>query len=344
MKKSQLVMKAARRVGAPKLLDLYWGRDRLTVLAHHRVTDDGTRPDFPYYQPNISAAPAQFVEQLAFIAANFNVISLDDLVEHVVGGKALPERPLLITFDDGYLDNYQHAYPALKQHGFPAVIFLMTSRMAHSVPAWWDECAYYFARTTLPAADLPLVRRQSLDSPAERLAAREAVLQQLKQVTEAQKLSALKQIGETLDVAPPPVDPNLFVNWDQVREMVRDGIACMPHTVTHPILTRVSPEQQREEIVGSRDRIREETGQDTPAFAYPNGGVEDYDRTTLQILEEEGFRVAFTLTPGPMRAARVHQYPLQIQRVFLSARDSLDRFVFKLMGVPAFQEPIRFID
>ncbi|MBN2471650.1 MAG: polysaccharide deacetylase family protein, partial [Anaerolineae bacterium] len=251
MKKSQVIMGAARKAGLPGLLDLYWGQDRITVLAHHRVTDAGKAADFPYYQPNISATPAQFDEQLAYIAAHFSVIGLHDLVAYVVENKPLPPRPLLITFDDGYLDNYQHAFPVLQRYGFPAVIFLMTSRMTHSAPPWWDECAYYFFHTTREDANLPLVGPQRLDSPAARLAGREAVLQAMERVPEAQKLAALQELGRTLAVAPPPLDPGLFMNWDQARDLVNNGVACMPHTVTHPILTRVSPEQQRQEIVDS---------------------------------------------------------------------------------------------
>lgn len=343
MKKSQLVMTAARRFGIPRLLDVYWGSDRITVLAHHRVTDEGSSPNFPYFQPNISATPAMFEAQLAYIVEHFNVISVADLAAYVSEGKALPSRPLLITFDDGFLDNYEHAYPALKRRGLPAVIFLMTSRMDNPVPAWWDECAYYFFHTKYGQADLPLIGHQVFPDAAARLAVRNRLTEALKSVPEGEKLTALAAAGEALGVNPPPADPNLFVNWDQVRELVNNGVACMPHTVNHPILTRISPAEQYAEIIGSRDRIRDETGQQTVAFAYPNGGAADYDENSLRILQDAGFSVAFTLAPGPMRPGTLRQHPFEIQRVFLSHRDSLERFIFKTMGVPALQEPARFV-
>lgn len=343
MKKSQLAMTVARRLGGPSLLARYWGADRVTVLAHHRISEDHGGADFPYFQPNISATPAMFEAQLAYIVEHFNVISVADLAAYVLEGKALPPHPLLITFDDGYLDNYEHAFPALKRFGLPAVIFLMTSRMDNPVPAWWDECAYYFFHTRKEHADLPLIGQQVFISPEARMAVRDRLTYELKLVSEAEKLTALAATGEVLGVEPPPADPDLFMNWDQVRELVGEGVACMPHTVNHPVLTRVSPEEQRAEIVGSRDRIREETGQDTVAFAYPNGGVADYDATTLSILREAGFGLSFTLVPGPMRAAMLQRHPLEIQRVFLSDRDSMERFIFKIMGVPALQEPAEFV-
>ena len=344
MKKSQLVLSMAYRFGAPWLLDRYWGADRITVLAHHRVTDDATAADFPYYHPIVSATPALFEQQLAYVANHFNVIDLNDLVAFVVDGKKLPPRPLLITFDDGYLDNYEYAFPALKRFGFPAAIFLMTSRMEHSVPPWWDECAYYFFHTTRQSAQLPLIGEQQWTTSAEKTAVRELLMQALKRVPEEEKLRALEASGSALGVDVPPEDPGLFMNWDQVRDLVNNGIACMPHTVTHPILARATPEQQRREIFDSRDRVREETGQTTSAFAFPNGGFRDFDRTTLQLLQDAGFAVSFTLEPGPMRPARAQAYPYQIQRVFLSGRDSLERFVFKVMGIPAFQEPPKLVE
>ncbi|GAB4571219.1 MAG: hypothetical protein Kow0077_07320 [Anaerolineae bacterium] len=343
MKKSEVLIRLARRLGGATLLDRFWGHERLTVLAHHRVTPDVLHPDFPYYQPNVSATPEMFEAQLAYIASHYHVIGLEDLRQFVAHGASLPPRPLLITFDDGFRDNYDYAFPVLKRYGFPAVLFLMTSRMDEPVLAWWDACAYCFFHTDRGRADLPLLGETDLSTPVLKLAARERLMKHMKRVSEAEKLAALEQLPEALGVPEPPRVPEMFVTWDQVREMDSNGVVCMPHTMTHPILTRVDTDQQRSEITGSAARVREVTGREMVAFAYPNGTIDDYNETTLQALRSAGIELAFTLTPGPARPAEVRQHPLEIQRVFLSYKDSLDRFIFKLLGLPRFQEPPRFL-
>lgn len=342
MSKVQIAFKVLMALKAPRLLDAYWGAERLTVLAYHRIADP-TAPGFKYDPPVVSATPEKFALQMAYIREHFNVVDLEAVNTFLHHGRSLPPRPLLITFDDGYLDNYTHAYPVLKRHGFPAVIFLLTSRMDNPLPAWWDECAHYFHHTQRQAATLPLIGERDLSSPALRRAAREALVRQLKRIPEAEKLAALRQTGEALQVDPPGPDPDLFMTWDHVRELVSAGIACQPHTVNHPILARVDEETQRCEIVGSCERIREETGQTISAFAYPNGGVGDYTATTMRLLQQAGIRTAFTLLAGPVRPQVARQHPLEIPRVYLGGRDTVERFVFKVMGLPALMERPRFI-
>ncbi|MCC7450514.1 MAG: polysaccharide deacetylase family protein [Anaerolineae bacterium] len=332
--KKKLLAAALYKGGVPKLLNTYWGPDRLTVLAYHRITDP-TPSQFSYYIPNISCAPEMFARQMDYVAQHFNVIDLAALRDFIERGTPLPPRPLLITFDDGYLDNYTNAYPVLRQHKFPAVIFLMTRAMDDPTPPWWDACGYYFQHTLRTQANLPLVGACDLSTPALRNAARESLMRRLKQIPEGQKQEAMQMLPTALDVTPPPLEPRLFMNWDEVREIVANGVACQPHTVTHPILTRIDPAEVRRQLKESRTKIEQETGQIATTFAYPNGTLADYNADTMQALRENGYTIAVTLIPGPMRIADVKQHPLQIARIFLGNRDSFESFVMKVMGLPA---------
>ncbi|MCS6871573.1 MAG: polysaccharide deacetylase family protein [Anaerolineae bacterium] len=333
-KRSQLAIAMLARLGVPRLLDTFWGKNRLTVLAYHRITD-ATAPDFLYYRPNVSASPQMFARQMAWIAKRFNVISLPVLHAFLTKGRPLPSRPLLITFDDGYLDNYQNAFPVLKRLQLPAVIFLMTSRMEHPAPPWWDECALYLNLTEHQQAELPLIGMCDLSTPEARRAVTDRLLRALKQVPEAEKQAAIRAVRERLDVPEPTADPPLFVNWEQVREMVAADIACMPHTVNHPILTRVDAEQAYYELAESRAQIEAQTDQQATAFAYPNGTPSDYNAAIIQMLRDLGFQSAYTLTPAPMSLRALRRYPLQIRRAFLLYKDSFDLFKLKVMGLPS---------
>ncbi|PJF37280.1 MAG: hypothetical protein CUN49_01095 [Candidatus Thermofonsia Clade 1 bacterium] len=333
-KRSQLAIAALARLGVPRLLDGLWGKQRLTVLAYHRIAD-ATAPDFVHYRPNVSATPQMFARQMAWIAKHFNVISLPVLHAFLIKGRPLPARPLLITFDDGYLDNYLQAFPILKRLQLPAVIFLITSRMARPAPPWWDECALYLNLTAHQRAELPLLGECDLSTPEARRAATDQLLRALKRIPESEKQAAVRRLGELLEVPAPSAHPPLFVNWDQVREMIAANIACMPHTVNHPILTRVSAEEAYRELAESKAHIEAQTDQQATAFAYPNGTPSDYNSAIVGMLRDLGFQSAYTLTPGPMSLRALRRYPLQIRRVFLLYKDSFDLFKLKVMGLPA---------
>ncbi len=335
MSKTSQLSSLLYKAQAPRLLDAYWGVNRLTVLAYHRIAEWDT-PDFDLYRPNVSASIEMFHRQMEYVAKNFTPIDLPMLDAYIQIGIPLPKRPILITFDDGYLDNYIYAYPIMRHHGLTGVIFLITDKMnnPNSVP-WWDVCGYMFNYTKKPKVKLPVIGDSDISKPKLREAARETFMGAIKKLPEAQKLAAMKELGTALDVPEPKLDEPLFVSWDQVRDLVDNGIACQPHTVTHPIMTRIDSAEQKRQLIEARDTIERETRQKAVAFAYPNGTPDDYDITTKQILKETGYRMAFTLTPGPMRANEVRENPLEIKRVFLSYKDTLEVAVFKMLGGPA---------
>jgi peptidoglycan/xylan/chitin deacetylase (PgdA/CDA1 family) len=335
MSKRERVARLLRHSGGIHALDWFWGKQRLTVLAYHRINDYPS-PDFLGYAPIVSASPQMFERQMEFVAQHYNVIELEALQRYVLEGIPLPPKPLLITFDDGYLDNYQHAFPILRQYGLPAVLFLVSDCMdAPATPLWWDACALYFRNTQKTSASLPLLGDREFGSAHERQAVLDELIARLKTLPEPDKQQALQQTAVALDVSRNTDYPPFFVTWDQVREMVAGGVACQPHTVTHPILARVTPAEAHRQLAESKARIQAETKQPTFAFAFPNGQPGDYDANSLRSLHELGYTVAFTLAPGPMRASAVRSHPLQMKRVYLGRRDSFEMFLMKIMGIPA---------
>ncbi len=333
MRKSHLFANALIRSDAIRLFDAFWGPSRLTVLVYHRIAD-ATAPDFPFYRSNVSASPEMFAHQMDYVAKHFSVIDLATLENFVEYRQPLPPRPLLITFDDGYLDNYLYAYPILRARGFPAVIFTITEQLSNPSIPWWDQCAYFFQRTAKTQAKVPLLGQVDLSTPANRNAVIESMLCALKRLPENLKHEKLAELQASVEVACPPDDHSLFISWDQARELVANGIVCQPHTLNHPILTRISYSEAVRQIQDSGAQIEMGTGQRARAFAYPNGWPGDYDSTTLQALRDAGYKLGFTLLPGPIQATEVRRHPLEIARVSIHYRDTFAIFVMRVMGVP----------
>ncbi|GAB4479207.1 MAG: hypothetical protein Kow00124_24520 [Anaerolineae bacterium] len=306
----------------------------LTVLAYHRITYHDL-PTFDTFRPNVSATPEGFAAQLDYISTRYNVIAVDDLLAWLREERDLPPHPLLITFDDGYYDNYEHARPILQARGMPAVVFLATNHIGSSEPFYWDLVAYCFHHTPQMEAYLPNAGRRSWRSAREREAVMRGWIGSLKALPDRKKWTAVRALPEALGVSVPEgAFSGLHMSWDNVREMVAAGIDMGAHTQTHPILTRISREQASVEIAGSRKRIEDEIGQPVTTFAYPNGLTGDFNRELEAMLRTLGFEAAFTLQPGPARPREVLRRPMAIRRILINHRDTLSRFAAKLAGLP----------
>ena len=310
-----------------------WGPRCLTVLAYHRIADPH-QADFRTYRANVSATPANFAAQLDFLHKHFQPVSLAEVLAWLEEGRSLPRYPALVTFDDGYADNWSAAMPALRAHQTPAHIFLATAYIGQNRPFFWDLAAYCFHHTPLPEAELPGQGRVSWPDPQSKQSALENWLAWLKNLPDAAKWVALEQLPDQLHVTiPDNAFAGLHLTWDQVRQMAREGISFGAHTHTHPIMTRISLPQARHEANLSRARLQEELGQSVTTFAFPNGQATDFNTRLQDMLHQCGFRAAFTLLPGPNRARQARRAPFAIRRVAIHYRDALPRFAGKVMGL-----------
>lgn len=303
----------------------FW-KNSLTVLNYHRITsldDDG----FDTFKPNVSASPEDFERQMDYAARWFNVISTRDLVGWLDGGAPLPPHAALITFDDGYLDNYTFAYPILRKHNFPAIIFLTTNHIESDLPFYWDLAAYCLHHTRKDHVVLPDGTRREWTSRAEAERVGATLIEQAKSLTEDEKRAWMSRLPDALDVSiPAGFFRNLMLSWGQVREMRRNGIEFGGHTMNHPILTRVPLEKAKEEIVGSKARVEQELGEKILGFAYPNGLTGDFNAEIERAVAEAGYGAAFTLLNGPSPNAEVKRDRFAIRRVFISHKHTLPQF------------------
>jgi len=304
----------------------------LTVLNYHRI-DDPFRPGFNTFKPNVSATPSQFAQQMDYLSQHYNVISGRDIAEWLRGGKRLPANAAVITFDDGYRDNLEHAYPVLKSRDLPAIIFLTTSHIDSDTSFYWDIVAYCFDHTPKNNADFPLLGNRQWHSAESRKQVMDEWIAMLKTLPEVDKKKQVDQLSEILHASvPDDLSAGLTLKWSEVRHLSDNGIEMGSHTVSHPILTRVPLEEARDELVQSKSKIEAEINKQVVSFAYPNGQYSDFNQALVNCVAEAGYQVAFTLVPGPTRFKSVKKSPYTIRRIFLSYRDTFPGFVGKLMG------------
>ena len=309
------------------------------VLNYHRV---GPSTDTPFDRGCFSATAAQFEEHLNHLKKRCTIVGLDqlDAITNATAERP-PKRPVLLTFDDGYADNYHLALPLLKKHNVPAVFFPTTAFIDREAVAWWDEIAWLIRRLPqgafrLPNFDLsitlagpPWVDDHPPDRSAyePRGAAIRDTLEAYKKLPTRRAKEMLAELREIVGLdAPTEALSNLYLTWDQLREMRDAGMAVGGHTMTHPVLARLSAEEQRTEVVGCRDRLREQLGEAPIAFSYPVGRPGTFTEQTETIVHEAGFRWGFQFFGGlwrlgPDGQAKATRLTIPRLPVYAQARD-----------------------
>lgn len=315
----------AFRTGLIRAGRQFWSKS-LTVLNYHRI-DDPHRAGFDSFLPTVSAHPDEFNRQIEYLDRWFNVISLRDVINWLAGRHSLPPYAALITFDDGYLDNYTTAYPILRQHEFPAVIYLTSGHIDTDVPFYWDLAAYCFFHTKADHVLFPNLTEGFWRNSGDRDKVSNSWIESMKALPETQKQEWVSRLPEKLAVSiPHNYFRKLMMNWDQVREMSSNGMEFGGHTINHPILSSLPLDQARVEIEGSKADIESEIGKQIFSFAYPNGKRADLDPSIENLVKDAGFRAAFTLLNGPTSQLEARQNPYAIRRIFIGNHHTLPQF------------------
>lgn len=301
------------------LLRLYT-RQKLTVLLYHGVEDEYSLGLFNYRQKFLT--PEVFREQMTYIKRHYTVLSLDTAIEHLRNGTPFPPHPLVITFDDGYRNMYRLAYPILKEYALPATVFVTTGFLDKQEPLWVDRLEYAVGKSTHFGATM-----------SERAAYDAKKRQALKALPDAERKEALETIehesGMSLTTLDGPTAVYAPLSWDEVREMEKHGIICGAHTVTHPILSRLTTGELTYELVESFARVRSNTKNCTNVFAYPNGQAEDVTDDVIAEVRHTGFEAALTTLPG----WNTHDTnPYMLRRFTLDGTGSFMYFILTITG------------
>ena len=279
---------------------------------YHRIGDPATQP---WDRTLWNATGEELDAQLAVLAREADVIGPEDVARLQRAGTA--GRHVLVTFDDGYRDNYELAYPLLRRHGVHASFFLATGFLDRPHVAWWDEVAWMVrhaggatldARPWLPDP-LPL---ESVEQDRT-IAAIVGVYKGLPADEGERLLDRVAEAGGSGRCGPEHAD-GLWMTWDMARELRDAGMTIGGHTVEHPILARVPLERQRAEIDGCAQRLEAELGQPMRWFAYPVGSQDAFTSETQALLRERGVELGFSFYGGlgrydawnPYDVPRVH--------------------------------------
>ncbi|WP_374482999.1 polysaccharide deacetylase family protein [Zoogloea sp.] len=285
------------------LASLFGGRSsRFGTLIFHRVVPE---PD-PLQPGEICAA--QFDELIGVLVRYFNILSAEEAIEAWQAGK-LPPRTLVITFDDGYADNFTIAYPILRKHGVRALFFIASGYLDGGV-MFNDAVIETVRRTELNELDLDWMGlgRYALSTVAQRRTLIQTLLQRIKYLSLDGRCEALDRLREEAAVALPA---DLMLTTGQLRGLSGGGMAIGGHTTHHPILAVLDEDQAMDEVVKNRLQLADLLGEAPRFFAYPNGKPgTDYTAQNVRMIERAGYEAAFTTSWGSVgRESGIYELP-----------------------------------
>jgi peptidoglycan/xylan/chitin deacetylase (PgdA/CDA1 family) len=263
---------------------LYWGSRHLlshvtgkvVILMYHRVLPR-VDVESTFVQPGMYVTPETFERHLQFLTAHFELLTFRELLaKWGCGDWNDRARYCAITFDDGWVDNYEHAWPLLRQYGAPATIFLPTALIGSDTRLWFDRLADVLCRRDEGTRD-----------------EWDALIERAKYLSEPER----ERLIDGLAAAAGGTDAGgrRFMTWDEVEEMSRQGIAFGSHSRSHANLTRLDAAALAAELRDSLDILRARPINHVPVLAYPNGNC---NREVARAAQAAGYRAAVTVRRG----------------------------------------------
>ena len=311
-----------------------WARHRrglhVPVLFYHGVSAERVGGVMNCEKKHVYAG--DFEKHLSFLKRFYNPVPLSEYAAALRSGVPMRPHSVVVTFDDGYENNYRAAFPLLKKYGVPATLYLATEFVESGEMLWFDRLACAFAATKAQRFESPVESGSwPLRGEAEMTACYLRTKKRLKALPDARRREILDKICRELLGAQRPDAPALFapLKKEQIREMVRSGLIDIgSHSLGHPILTAVSAQEARAEIAESKKRASGLSGLEAQSFSYPNGA---YSAELMRLVEEAGYdsAVAVGLRVNPPAGVS----PYAIDRVALAEGDTTAVIASTLCGI-----------
>lgn len=297
------MMKAAMaglyHTGAHRLLAPYTQGVGLIFTLHQvRPEPDGARP----FSPNrILEVTPEFLGAVLDQVRNvdLDVITLDEAMERLASGQG--KRFVCFTFDDGYRDNFQYAYPMFKARGLPFTLYVPTNYPDGHGVLWWLalEQAVAESNKEIAVARDGETWRLPTRSLADKERSFEEIYWWLRALDEDVQRQAIRGIAESHHIDLATQCRDLIMSWDEIRTMAADPLVTIgAHTKDHYALAKLSEVDAMDQMVGSADRIERELGTRPVHFAFPYGDPGSAGPRDFALAKKAGFKTAVTTRKG----------------------------------------------
>jgi peptidoglycan/xylan/chitin deacetylase (PgdA/CDA1 family) len=318
-------------MGATRLIEIAQRSSSLVVLNYHRI---GDARQTPYDSGIFSCTTEELNWQIEWLKRGFSIVTLDQALEIVHGRSTPAQNCALLTFDDGYLDNYQQAFGVLRKQQVSGTFFLPTAFVGTRMLPWWDQVAFIVKSSNKKQVYLSFPKPLALDiTESHRLRSIRQILLLFKKVKATDTELFLDELAKACESKRVTDDmERCFLNWDEAREMKRAGMDFGSHTHTHTILSKLSYEEQVEEMETSKAVLERELGISTGVLAYPVGTPDTFSADSIKALGNTGYHTAFSFYSGVNRPGHIQPFDVLRANIHHESKASFRLRVALLAG------------
>ena len=319
--KRKALVRGLDALGLTRMLAIAAKRPGLLVLGYHRIGS----PDGETFEGVVSADTATFERQIRNLKDHFQLLTLEDVLTLAESGFDLTEPSAMISFDDGYLDNFTEAMPILQSVGAPATFFLPSGFLEHPRPFWWDHVAIVLhqSRCDQLSLDWPVPTTFNF-AGSGRAAAQGMIISWFLEGRIADEAAFLEhlEMQSLVFLDGPSLGRELLMNRAQARAMGDAGLGIGSHGRTHRSLSRLLELEQQEELSRSKRDIKTITGHSVEAIAYPFGVAGAFDEALMRRSQAVGYRLGFTFEGGINRPGTTDA--MAVRRINVGFSDSAE--------------------
>lgn len=238
-----------------------------------------------------------FIQQMKFIKKYFNIIKLEDFIEYNKNNKIIPKNSIIITFDDGYKNNYTIAYPILKKYQFPAQIFILPELINKKDNIWASKLERYINLTTIKQIRFNK-KEFLLLSSTNKINFLNYLKKIIKNLSRKKREKIINYISEKTNINDKTAfydENHQLLNWEEINIMKSNNISFGSHTMTHEILLNINDKELKYQLSLSYSTLSKQFKTKRISFAYPNGVFRD---ELIPLLEKINYSCALTTQYG----------------------------------------------
>ncbi len=314
-------------LGINRMLSFFMG-GRGHILMFHRVVPNDCRKRI-HNHLSLEITPEKLEEIIVFfINRKYDIISLDQVEDYRKGIKKF----VVFTFDDGYKDNLDFAYPIFKKFNCPFAIYIQNSFPNGNAFVWW-----YLLEELLLREDFIRIKTDTFEffqnTKTDRL--KEIAFFTIREAINNGSLPLVK-FGEILaekGMDWKEISKQYSLSWNEIRTLCNDRLVTIgAHTISHIALKSLTNEDAYREIKGSKDELELILEKKIPHFAYPFGSRKEVGKRDVQLVSQIGFETAVTTVLGNLKK---HEESSQLPRITVNALTSLSVLKMQLSGLYA---------
>lgn len=316
-------------------------KNKAVILMYHRILDKNEISK-SYSQNGIIVSTQTFESQMRFLKKFFNVISIDELKDHITQKKTFTSESCLVTFDDGWKDNFINAYPMLKKYRIPAVIFLPTEYIGTGKRFWQErlnnmlKILHYRCKSDIKLNEKALKNFRESELRKIIISDGKDLEEQISNFVAKQKqhkeeiieklIDKMTRFLEIEDHKITQIDD--FMNWDEIRIMSNGGVDFGSHGKSHRILTQ-NQSIASEEILESKRIIEKKLGAEIYSFSYPNGV---YNKEVVKLVKKSGYCIAFGTESGFV-SSKDDPFTLKRINIHEDMTRNIPMFLSRILGI-----------